>query len=1574
MEHRRKVSPGKGRTIVLVADLVWGRNCKIGYGLRMNGWHVVLLHKGDLPQDSSCSFDETYRYENPAEALALAFKHKAFLYHVFAHWNFEIAELFIKTRLGKVVLDDYDVLAGVVRESHIKGQYEVTLKSERFCLEHADGICCRDLLVQSAKYAAGYSIAGKVIFFPDYCWDRLAIGASRRSVDRSNLSIVYAGNVSIEKFAAAKNPRDNFYLLEFAHMMADAGIHFHLYPSPLPHFTGGLQSTLSEHLEFSAATPFYHVHEPVSPSVLPRELAQYDIGLLSLWRGMDLTHPAYEKIMFTHSSSNKIFDYLDAGIGVVTCDALVLQRQMLRRYNVGLSAFLEDAAESIRREPAEFWEGLKDRALKARRSLSVVRHAVRLSAFYESIVSEDTRSIFPLCDRQESRERENARVERSAEWGKVLSEKIDENLGELLNSITLQYNTAQDGRLTWSRVRQRKQLKLYAGDVPGRSEYQGWVGLSLANSDERHLQHDITQPLPLPDASVDAFQAEDVFEHIPYDKLGAVVNEIHRVLKPGGYFRLSIPDYGCDVLRDRSKKNAKGDIVFDPGGGGTPEQPGHVWFPRHESVARLLNKSAFGKHGKIRFLHFWAMDGSYVTNEIDYARGFIQRTPDNDKRVQSPYRPMSIVVDLEKAPSSLDPVTLHGKIMSTLPISAAKKEEGPVKISFVIIVLNGMPFLKPCVEAIYDVAHEIIVVEGAVEKCLFAANADGSSNDGSVEFLKSFPDPAKKLHVIQGRWPEKCEMQNKALEVVTGNYVWLVDSDEIYKKRDLLKVKNMLEQDRSITQMNFIPDNFWKGYDYIFFSPLFFQKANHYRRLFKFVEGARFASHRPPRLVWPGSDQSTETMHLIDGVETRRLGIVPYHYSYVLASQVKQKMELYGKYGWGDSWGVDMRQWFEEGFLKWTPENRTLLERQYHPWAGDSSSCTVPFHGEHPEVMKELVGRADRKVRDVKSASIEGQPHEDTKAESTSNAARGKRRLVVASDVVGHHDLTAVHDESQFADAIKEVFSELRPKWVLETGTYLGEGTTRVIAATLHDLGLKSTTFCSIEVNPAHYELALQNLAARNLLGSVKLLRGLSVPRSILPTLEEIEKQCVRDVEYDDIVVDHREQERALLYYKETDFTGAQDDLIGEFLRACDYRPDFVLLDSGGHMGNIEFNYLIDKLQGPCVIALDDIYHIKHHRSFRQIQSDPRFKLLKESHEKFGFCLARFEPGKALPATTKHIVVLRTDSIGDNLLGSSMFPAIKREHPGALITVVCQASAAPLYEHSPFVDDVIPFDRSKAINLEVYREGLLERIRSLGADVLLNTVYSRESLTDLLALKSGVNCTVAFDGDNSNIADELRRKHNTLYSRIIETKRGWNSELERYAEFLAGIGIREEKLQPEYHLADGDSSADDVFREHGLNPETTIALFAGAQYGMRLYSGYGKALNEICRENGFSVLALGTEADKEITDSNLKDIKVKTVNLCGKTALGQTAAILKRVRLAVGAETGLAHISCAVGTPHVIVLGGGHFGRFMPYSPLTTIACLPLDCYGCNWVCKHERAVCVQDLNSEVLAGSIGAA
>lgn len=200
---------------------------------------------------------------------------------------------------------------------------------------------------------------------------------------------------------------------------------------------------------------------------------------------------------------------------------------------------------------------------------------------------------------------------------------------------------------TWDDARRAR--KLYAGKLRrGLPQYADYIGLTPFSPSRRNVPHDVTKPMPLSN-EIDVYQSEDVFEHVPYEKMPAVLDYIYEALAPGGLFRLSIPDYRTDLYASRCVYEG-GKIVFDPGGGGRfvngkVIDGGHLWFPVYETLVELIEASRFSKY---EILEGYDPDGNRIMKPIDYARGYVQRTSQNDPRVQDDKRPLSLIVDLIK--------------------------------------------------------------------------------------------------------------------------------------------------------------------------------------------------------------------------------------------------------------------------------------------------------------------------------------------------------------------------------------------------------------------------------------------------------------------------------------------------------------------------------------------------------------------------------------------------------------------------------------------------------------------------------------------------------------------------------------------------------------------------------------------------------------------------------------------------------------------------------------------------------------------------------------------------------------
>lgn len=70
----------------------------------------------------------------------------------------------------------------------------------------------------------------------------------------------------------------------------------------------------------------------------------------------------------------------------------------------------------------------------------------------------------------------------------------------------------------------------------------GWTNLDPANGEGEWKRYAQDTPWPTADRSVGAIRASHVMEHIPSGAPRiAVMNEAHRVLKPGGVFEIIVP-------------------------------------------------------------------------------------------------------------------------------------------------------------------------------------------------------------------------------------------------------------------------------------------------------------------------------------------------------------------------------------------------------------------------------------------------------------------------------------------------------------------------------------------------------------------------------------------------------------------------------------------------------------------------------------------------------------------------------------------------------------------------------------------------------------------------------------------------------------------------------------------------------------------------------------------------------------------------------------------------------------------------------------------------------------------------
>ncbi len=107
---------------------------------------------------------------------------------------------------------------------------------------------------------------------------------------------------------------------------------------------------------------------------------------------------------------------------------------------------------------------------------------------------------------------------------------------------------------------------------------------------------DITQPLPLADASVDLVYCSEVVEHIPDP--GALFAEVRRVLKPNGYLLMTTKNEPNVLqksfwLKRRLAPAAGGEASAQAGGAQEVEIHGHITLFKIKEWEQLLAENGF---------------------------------------------------------------------------------------------------------------------------------------------------------------------------------------------------------------------------------------------------------------------------------------------------------------------------------------------------------------------------------------------------------------------------------------------------------------------------------------------------------------------------------------------------------------------------------------------------------------------------------------------------------------------------------------------------------------------------------------------------------------------------------------------------------------------------------------------------------------------------------------------------------------------------------------------------------------------------------------------------------------------
>jgi heptosyltransferase-2 len=290
--------------------------------------------------------------------------------------------------------------------------------------------------------------------------------------------------------------------------------------------------------------------------------------------------------------------------------------------------------------------------------------------------------------------------------------------------------------------------------------------------------------------------------------------------------------------------------------------------------------------------------------------------------------------------------------------------------------------------------------------------------------------------------------------------------------------------------------------------------------------------------------------------------------------------------------------------------------------------------------------------------------------------------------------------------------------------------------------------------------------------------------------------------------------------------------------------------------------------------------------------------------------------GETVAREPQRILVRAPNWVGDVVMATPAFRALRTRFPRAEITVQVRDALAPLLAGAPWFDarlDVLSHRRGLRATLA---EGRALRTHRFDLGICLPDSVS----SALLMRAAGVR----------EVVGHARGLRGLLLHRAVEPARGaeggrWVARERQVLALAAAVDARSDDTKLElFTTAAEEQEAVVALAAAGVSTgEGLVALAPGAAYGPSKCwpPEHFARLAEALSGRGLRAVLVGAPSEREASARVVAAASPPPVDLTGRISLGALKAVLRRVRALVCNDAGARHVAVAFGVPVVCLFG-----------------------------------------------------
>ncbi len=280
------------------------------------------------------------------------------------------------------------------------------------------------------------------------------------------------------------------------------------------------------------------------------------------------------------------------------------------------------------------------------------------------------------------------------------------------------------------------------------------------------------------------------------------------------------------------------------------------------------------------------------------------------------------------------------------------------------------------------------------------------------------------------------------------------------------------------------------------------------------------------------------------------------------------------------------------------------------------------------------------------------------------------------------------------------------------------------------------------------------------------------------------------------------------------------------------------------------------------------------------------------------------------------ILFLRNDRIGDMVLSTAAFKALRTIYPQAKITVVASENNNQIIRNNPNIDTVL-----------IHRGFLwfVKEMRKRAFDLAVDPFNTSELKSAFLAFISGARYRLGFEEASREVFFNVRGPGLYPVKHLIE----------HLLELIGCLGVAVNGCEPELFVTDEEINWA-IEALSGLRisqSKPTVAIHPGGYYESQRWPAerYGLVARELLEEFGVNVLVFCGPREKHLARKIL-EISGDNAVAVSDLSVRQLMAIMSRCELFLGNNSGPLHVSAALGLPTVSLIGPTVVPLWLPWG------------------------------------------